>query len=188
MIRSALSLTATTALALGVLAAPASAAPPADRGGDRAAQVHRVQLDALNDSGVSGTVTLVQRGDQLRVVVNAKGLTPGVEHPQHIHGLADDAAVCPSPEAADDLEGSPEYASEPDELISLAEGAPLYGGILVPFDPTLATASGVLSYTDTFALDSEDLLDLSDEVVVLHGAVVDGEYQATLPVACGDIR
>lgn len=174
MIRSALTLTATTALALGAAAGPASAAPPADRG--NGAQVHRVDLDELNGSGVDGTVTLVQRGDQLRVVVNATGLVPGVEHPQHVHGFSDEPAVCPTPE-----DGGA------DGVVSLAEGGEYYGGILLGLDATRATPSGVLSYTESFTLDDDDLLDLSDEAVVLHGGFAEGEYVPVLPVACGTV-
>jgi hypothetical protein len=49
-----------------------------------------VQLDELNDSGVSGTATLTAVGDnQTRVVIDVKGATG--DHPAHIHtGTCDD--------------------------------------------------------------------------------------------------
>ena len=49
-----------------------------------------VQLDELNDSGVSGTATLTAVGDnQTRVVIDVQGATG--DHPAHIHtGSCDD--------------------------------------------------------------------------------------------------
>lgn len=198
MIRTALSLAAATALAAAA-AAPAAAAPRSDRGmghdrdmdrgsQSRGAQVHQVDLDALNDSGVHGKATLILRGDQLRVVVRAKGLTPGMVHPQHIHGLSGDTnGVCPPESAQDNIAGVPEEAMDPDEFISLEEGAPFYGPVLQQLTPfPTANQAGVVTYSQSFTVDG-DLLDLSDEVVVLHGRFLGEQYAATLPVACGEI-
>ena len=213
MIRTALSLAAATALAAAA-AAPAAAAPrhdqdmdrgmdrgshgrdmdrgshgrDMDRGMGRGAQVHQVDLDALNDSGVDGKATLILRGDELRVVIRAKGLTPGMVHPQHIHGLSGDTnAVCPPMKAQDDIEGVPEQAMDPDDFISLEEGADFYGPVLLPLTPfPVANPAGVVTYSQSFTVDG-DLLDLSDEAVVLHGAFLGQKYAATLPVACGEI-
>ena len=192
MLRTALSLAAATALAV-TTAAPATAAPRHDRDGDRGsqgrgAQVHQVDLDALNDSGVDGKATLILRGDQLRVVIRAKGLTPGQVHPQHIHGLSGGTnGVCPPESAPDHLEGLPEEAMDPDDFISLEEGAPFYGPVLQSLTPfPTANRSGVVTYSQSFTVDG-DLLDLSDEVIVLHGRFLGEQYAATLPVACGEI-
>jgi len=181
------------------LATVASAAPAVAHDGNgpergasasqgKGAQVQVVDLDALNGSGVDGRAVLVLRGDQLRVQITARGLEAGALHPQHIHGLmGSDEAVCPPPAAADDLAGLPEEAEDPDQFISVEEGAPFYGPILLPLTPfPTAGTSGVTTYTQTFEVDG-DLLDLSDEVIVLHGMTVDGTYVATLPVACGAI-
>ena len=193
MIRPTLPIAALSLFTAVGLAAPAAAAPPEHRGHDRGdqgqgAQVYQVDLDALNSSGVEGKAVLVLRGDHLRVHITARGLTPGMVHPQHIHGLDGSTnAVCPPESAQDDIMGLPEEAAMPDELISLEEGAPFYGGVklsLTPF-PT-ANKAGVVTYTQSFMVDG-DLLDLSDEAVVLHGQFVDGTYVATLPVACGEI-
>jgi len=186
-------------LAAASLATAASAAPAVAHGGDgddlgasaakgKGAQVQVVDLDALNDSGVDGRAVLVLRGDELRVNITARGLEAGAVHPQHIHGLtSSDEAVCPPPSAADDLDGLPEQADDPDQFISLEEGAPFYGPILLPLTPfPTANKAGVTTYSQTFAVDG-DLLDLSDETIVLHGMTIDGTYVATLPVACGNI-
>ena len=175
------------ALAAGAALVAASATPAvaSERGkGDmhrkdmsRGAQVYQVDLDALNHSGVEGKATLVLRGDQLRVVVRARGLTPGMVHPQHIHGLDGMMnATCPPPSAA----GT-------DGLLTLEDGLPFYGPVLQPLEPfPTANKAGVVTYTQTFHVD-RDLADLSDEAIVLHGAFVRGDYVATLPVACGEI-
>lgn len=181
------------------LATAASAAPAVAHGGDehdrgapapkgKGAQVQVVDLDSLNDSGVDGRAVLILRGDELRVNITARGLEGGAVHPQHIHGLAgDEEAVCPPATAADNVMGLPEEAENPDELISLEEGLPFYGGVLQPLTPfPTANRGEVITYTGTFDVDG-DLLDLSDEVIVLHGMTVDGTYVATLPVACGAI-
>ena len=201
MIRRTLPIAALSLLTAVGLAAPAAAAPPDHRGHDRGnqgkhdrgnqgkgAQVHQVDLDALNNSGVEGKAVLILRGDQLRVHITARGLTPGMVHPQHIHGLSGDTnAVCPPESAQDNIAGLPEEAEEPDEFIALEEGLPFYGPILQPLTPfPTANPAGVVTYTRSFTVDG-DLTDLSDEAIVLHGRFLDGTYVATLPVACGEI-
>lgn len=186
-------------LAAAGLATAASAAPAVAHGGDgsergasasqgKGAQVQVVDLDAMNGSGVDGRAVLILRGDELRVNITARGLEAGALHPQHIHGLmGSEQAVCPPPSAADNLPGLPEEADDPDQFISLEEGAPFYGPILLPLTPfPTASKGGVTTYSQTFEVDG-DLLDLSDETIVLHGMTVDGTYVATLPVACGAI-
>lgn len=180
---SRLALVAALAALLSVSTlAPAAARPPTDH-----PQVHLVNLDPLNESGVQGKAILIQRGTRLRVVIVARGLEAGMLHPQHIHGLdGDTEGACPPPEAADDISGVPEEAGDPDEFISLEEGAPFYGPVLLPLTPFPNAANGVVTYHQTFTV-SGDLGDLSDEVIVLHGMTLDGGYAPTLPVACGGI-
>lgn len=160
-------------------------APARDAGGPA---VHVVDLQPLNDSGVGGKAILVRRDDELRVVIVARGLEPGMSHAQHIHGLdRGEDAVCPPSEAADSIDGQPEEASDPDEFISLEEGLPFYGEVLLPLTPFPdASRAGVVTYNEAFAV-SGDLLDLTDEAVVLHGMTLDGGYAGSLPVACGAI-
>lgn len=196
MNRRAFTMMAAAGLATATVA---SAAPAFAHGGDghqrgasasrgAGAQVQVVDLDALNGSGVDGRAVLILRGDELRVNITARGLEAGEVHPQHIHGFeGGEEAVCPPPGAADSRAGLPEQADNPDQFISLEEGAPFYGGILLALTPfPTANSGGVVTYTESFEVDG-DLLDLSDEVIVLHGMTIDGTYVATLPVACGEI-
>jgi hypothetical protein len=70
---------------------PASSAPAAGNGtAEAGANEVTVTLDELNDSGVSGTATLTEVGDnQTRVVIDVTGATG--DHPAHIHtGTCDD--------------------------------------------------------------------------------------------------
>lgn len=160
-------------------------------------KIYTVDFTALNASGVSGSAELTLMGDKLTVKVNATGLEPNMVHPQHIHGFAENKgnSTCPTPAA--DTNG--------DGLVDLVEGLPSYGGVLlelyVPIDEfPVADANGVLAFERTFLLgetefaeegeviSQSDLSPLQNRTIVLHGMTVNGEYIATLPVACGQIK
>ncbi len=160
-------------------------------------KMYTVNFGELNNSGVSGSAELTLMGDKLTVTINARGLEENMVHPQHIHGFADNKgnATCPSPQA--DTNG--------DGLVDLVEGLPFYGGVLlelyVPIDEfPVADENGVLTYERTFTLGEtefeeegelisrSDLIPLQNRTIVLHGMTVNGEYIATLPVACGQIQ
>ena len=149
-------------------------------------------LSALNSSGVSGQATVTVQGNQLTVAVDAQGAEAERVHAQHIHGFESESSGCPTAAA---------------DTSSVSEGAPSYGGILVPLDGSLDDAEG-LGDLETFPtgngsyayersimtgeLDvnddrSFDDLRLDDHAIVVHGRTVDGEYKATLPVACGTL-
>lgn len=156
-------------------------------------------LNALNSSGVSGEATVTVQNGQVQVAVQAQGTAAEKVHAQHIHGFADNASSCPGMSADSDGNGR----------ISVGEGAPAYGGILVPLDGSLdeaeglgdletfptADASGTYDYrasisTDNLAVNEDrsfEALSLSTHAIVVHGMTVDGEYNATLPVACGTL-
>lgn len=161
------------------------------------AKMYSVDFTALNGSGVAGSAELTLIGDELTVKVNATGLEPNMVHPQHIHGFSENKAnsTCPTPAA--DTNG--------DGLVDLVEGLPSYGGVLlelyVPIDKfPVADANGVLTFERTFTLgetefaeegeliSASNLSPLQNRTIVLHGMTVDGEYVATLPVACGQIK
>lgn len=174
--------------------------------------VFTVDLLALNSTGISGTVTMIRKGDMLTVAVAAAGLTPGA-HLGHIHGTFDgmgNPTDAVSPTILADTDG--------DGFVELAEGAPAYGPIILPFvdamgnDPTADADGNLLFYAtydltdpDTFNgdFDADDLGDLNLREVVIHGAVVpdgsgagtggeiDGNtdgFVAILPAAVGEIE
>lgn len=168
-----------------------------------AGHVYRATLDPLNDSGVSGTALLRLEDDgRLHVEIQASGLEAGQVHPQHIHGfLSGQDSVVPPPSAGGDA------ASEFGELLSVAEGAPFYGPILLPLEPTptgsavnfsadyddsqvrqlSAAAAGMLPGLAVAIDGVDDLTPLDLREIVLHGMTVDGVYQPTIPVASGVI-
>lgn len=159
-----------------------------------------VDLEALNGSGVTGTATVtVNEDNSVTVSVEAEGVEAGEVHPQHIHGFADahENAVCPTEASRDQNEGQPEEADDPDQFISLEEGADEYGPVQLSLtleDGSFPTPTGTAySYERTFEpleLGSLPPLDeLENRAIVLHGMTVDsGEYVATLPVACGQLE
>lgn len=108
-------------------------------------------------------------------MLDVKGVVAGQLHVQHIHGH-DGEATCPTPQADDDGDG----------VVSVGEGAPDYGGVLVPLTPFPTPDGTRYHYQQSFP----DQGDLEPErrAVVVHGAFVEGEYITSLPVACGAIE
>ncbi|PRY10204.1 hypothetical protein CLV24_115121 [Pontibacter ummariensis] len=162
-----------------------------DRDKDKKVKTYVTDLHPLNNSGVMGTATFMYReGGDFKAKVKAEGLVPGMPHPQHIHGfvmenMADQDAVCP-----------PESAAGSDGLITLPDGLPFYGPVLIPLDDRLvplavndfpvANPAGIITYLETVGLgmlvsafdaampgsQSAKDLNLEKRVVVLHGAYV----------------
>lgn len=143
------------------------------------AKEYTADLAMLNNSGVSGTAELTLKGDQLTVKIQATGLEPSMVHPQHIHGFMENNrnSKCPPASADDDGDG----------LVELGEGLPFYGPVLLPLDPFPTAPDGSINFEETYTVDSS-ITPLQNRAIVLHGMTVDGEYIATLPVACGQIE
>lgn len=97
---------------------------PGDGDGATGTTEYPASLESLNGSGASGAAKLRvdEATNQLHVSLTASGLTPGVEHLQHIHGFRDMAATCPTEEANSDGDG----------LLTTAEGALAYGAVSEP--------------------------------------------------------
>jgi len=143
---------------------------------------YMVNLESLNDSGVTGTAWItVTDGKYLTVEIEATGLEPGKPHPQHIHGLNKPPAknsTCPTPEADADGDG----------IVSVGEGLPYYGPIILPLIPfDLVDEDGNLSYFGTFTIRPNEFQPLHKRTVVLHGLTVGDTYVPSTPVACGEI-
>jgi len=163
-------------LALGVLPCAAIAD---DNDGD--VQKYVAEMGQLNSSGVFAEVELtITNGNQLKVEIEASGLEPGKPHPQHVHGKDNPVAnaTCPGPEA--DTNG--------DGVVSVGEGLPSYGPIILPLVPfNLVDAGGNLNYEATFTINPGALQPLHKRAIVLHGMTVNGAYVPSLPIACGQI-
>jgi hypothetical protein len=77
--------------------------------------------------------------------------------------------------------------------ISLEEGLPYYGGVQLALnneDGTypMANGAGFYEYQRTFDLNEMSLSDWENLAVVVHGRNVNGSYDASLPVACGQVN
>ncbi len=161
------------------------------------AMVYKSCLKSLNDSGVVAFVYAKLEGNKLTTNTYGFDTTPNQMHPQHIHGFANDSnATCPPESAADDrASGSEEFPFEDDRFITIPEGAPFYGPIQLTLNYAdesfpMSDANGYFAYQRVFMLSPSvrNLIDpLQRKVVVVHGRMVDGEYIATLPVACGQL-
>lgn len=144
-----------------------------------------VDLHPLNGSGVWGSAYLQLEDGALTVTVSAEGLEADRPHAQHIHGnpKADGVpsnATCP-PMSAD---------ADGDGLVSVGEGLPYYGPVLLALQPFTTAPGGVIEFEATYSdLSSlEPINSLQNRSIVLHGMTVGGTYVGSLPVACGQIR
>jgi hypothetical protein len=142
-------------------------------------------LQPLNGSGVTGSALLMLDEDRLRVLVLAEGEEPNREHAQHIHGLGHGDQSTVPPVSAD---------TDHDGVISLLEGFPFYGKVLLALDEPfpIASSSGIVFYSHWFDGGSLDPLLVSTvlltkRMIVLQGMTVGEQYDATIPVACGVI-
>lgn len=141
---------------------------------------YQIELTELNNSGVSGEARVRFEGNTVTTYINAQGLVPDVPHAQHIHGLdaKNEFGECPPPEADVNNDGN----------ISVGEGAPFYGPVIVPLTPfPTATSDGEITYLER-GLDApaREVQPLIKRVIVVHGGfLADGTYDPSLPVACG---
>ncbi len=144
-------------------------------------QTYVAAMAPLNNSGVYAEIELtVKNGNRLKVEIEASGMEPGKPHPQHIHGKDNPVAnaTCPGPEADSDGDG----------VVSVGEGLPAYGPIILPLVPfDLVDAAGNLDYEATFRINPGALQPLHKRTIVLHGMTVNGSYVPSLPIACGEI-
>lgn len=177
------------AAALPVLAPGAAAAQPASGS-------VQIQLDALNDSGGSGTATLTPTEDGgLRVQIESTGLVPGAPHAQHLHGGFDGTDFMCPPASAD---------GDGDGFISTPEGLPAYGGIQVSLTTEgdtsadsglalerfpVADSGGTLSYERTISagmLPEGTVEQLANLHIVQHGIDVDDNQMYNLDSPIGE--
>ena len=141
-----------------------------------AATSYQANLQALNNSGASGTLMLTLNGDQATITEHTSGLAATFSgnpypHVQHIHIAA--KGMCPTTAADKNNDG----------VISTTEGAPSYGAIgttLSTSGPTTPAAGTVLNiapsgasfdYSRTFTLDAATLASIRGNtgVIVVHG-------------------
>jgi hypothetical protein len=171
-----------------LLAAPAAAVLLAIPTAAHAGESVQVKMLDLNDTGATGnaTLTATDAGD-LKIVLDATGMTPNSPHAQHIHGSTNGMDfMCP--DKSDDADGN--------GFVSTEEGLPKYGDIHISLTTTgdttkasglavdrmpMADAVGNLSYTRTIPaadLPAGTIAHLKDLHVVQHGIDVNdnGRY------------
>lgn len=161
----------------------------------------KVDFDALNSSGVSGTAILATATEEdgtqyLNVAITAEGLTPGIGHIQHIHGRFDEAGNpinSVSPTLAND--------TDRDGMVEVLEGVGQYGDVLLTLQDadgefTPSDAMGQLSFFQSYDLgddsqfmspvtgtqyEASDIMPLALREIVLHGVTVpDGIGEGTM--------
>ena len=142
---------------------------------------YTAEFGELNNSGVSGMAEISLFKNELTVTIHAEGMVPDRAHAQHIHGFSENNGNSTCPTMADDTNG--------DGTLTLAEGVPSYGGVLLPLTPfPVADEDGMISYTMTFTMEDQ-VEPLQNRAIVLHGGfTADGVYDGFLPVACSQIK
>lgn len=194
------------ALTGGVLSTSASAAGTTPN-------VVRAHLDPLNNSGVTGSATVVFRGDDAHVSINAYGLAANLPHAEHIHFGVAARHECPTVKDDTNLdfrinttEGLPAYGPIKKSLTTRGDTSPA-SALAVNRFPT--APGGVIHYNRTIEVGSAKLMraiEAGKSVLVIHGIDYNnnGKYdfqsagksdldpslpaEATDPAACGVLR
>ncbi len=171
------------------------------------AQSYTGTLGELNNTGATGTVNAIRVGTNITLALEVSGVSPGLFHPQHVHGTLGTSNGCPPPSADTDKDG----------FISVAEGIPFYGAIQTTlatgtdFSPDVALSgpfpvadeSGEYSYVASFNVTEKQAADFGNLHVVIHGIDIDDSteydgakrssltddlpFEATVPTACGNL-
>ncbi len=168
---------------------------------------HDPQAD--HGSNVRGMAHLMRRGDRIKVMLKARGLSPDLPHAVHIHGKnAGELAFCPGANRRAEVVN--------DGLIETVEGVPDYGPVQVSFTTRgdtseksvlaldrfpIARANGKLTYKRSFSIPTALAQRLEEKHIVIHGDDLDrdGKYggrttalgaplEGELPVACGELK
>lgn len=150
----------------------------------RAGTTFEAKLNELNGSGASGFATATLNGTTLTVHVVATGLENGA-HLRHIHGGVEttsgnsliQSSKCPTPQR--DVDG--------DGIISVAEGVPDYGPVIVNLG-NFATTGGTVDEVLTFTNFNQSVLPLDKRAIVLHGMTGPNGYDASIPIVCGQLH
>ncbi|MEO2127240.1 MAG: hypothetical protein ABGW91_03695 [Christiangramia sp.] len=150
-------------------------------------------LGALNGSEAVIFAYAKLEGNYLTTEVWAP-YVPSGEHMQHLHGSADDTFISSCPDESDDANN--------DGYIDINEGLSDYGLPQLFLTTSGATnASGgtwpsgsSYMYSRTVTLGSADtpskaaMTPLDRKTVVVHGMMVDGTFDPSMPIACGQLE
>jgi hypothetical protein len=134
-------------------------------------QHYSVKLSELNDSGISGMGRLLVTDNTLKARLTIRGLANAQSHTVTLDGLGSGSARCPTRTADSNHDG----------IISLSEGQPTFGNVLVVLGAAALTSEGWSTPL------TASLLPLQTRTIVLQGGTANGSFDATLPIACGTI-
>ncbi|HLO76856.1 MAG TPA: hypothetical protein VK196_10430 [Magnetospirillum sp.] len=170
-------------------------------------QVFTASFQAVNGSGVSGSVRVNLNADGLRVQADVSGLEPEQNHPLHVHGLN-----APGHTPEDSLPPTASLDIDHDGFIELQEARQAGGPVLMDLGSPAVGADGTLHFDQTFSLHDlpglsagnslADLLPLDFRSVEIHGLSVpagagagtsgevdgSGGYKPVLPVATASLH
>ena len=169
--------------AVAVLALPTAAL--ADGHGQR----YSASLDQANDSGASADAELWLDGNNLTVSIQGQGFFDGFPHALHLHGEPGGDNVCgplnPGDSGFD--EASSQSLADGTPILSVADGAPSYGGVAVSLttegdtspdsalDVDRFPTSGTIDYNRTVELPQDVADNLTTLHVVVHGTDLNGD-------------
>jgi hypothetical protein len=133
-VKKTLSVLATAALGVSMLAVPALAA--------HEGTTYSGTLNELNDSGATGngTIEVSEDGETMTVSVTASGLAElndgeggQIGHAMHLHGIFNGDSLDEDPNDLFAASSCPDasFDEDGDGVVSVAEGAPAYGGVQV---------------------------------------------------------
>jgi hypothetical protein len=140
-------------LAVGAVGAVALAGvATAGHGDAKVKQHHKATLkpvphdpQADHGSNVRGKAHVMRRGDRIKVMLKARGLSPDLAHAVHIHGKnAGELAFCPGANRRAEIVN--------DGLIETAEGVPDYGPVQISFTTRGDTSEKSLLALDRFPI------------------------------------
>lgn len=137
----------------------------------------RVELTELNGSGVTARALVVKGDGTTTVSISTAGLQTGELHRQNIHRYPSDDREIACPTDADDMNG--------DGIVDVEEVQMVAGPIALELLPTPTTRDdGTAIYEGTFELEAARIY---NGAIVINGAVVDGVFDPSVPVACGQL-
>ena len=160
---------------------------------------YTADLAAMNGGSGSATATIDLDGTTAAINISGSGFFDGFPHALHIHGEPGGDNVCPplDPGDGDFDDIASQSLEDGTPILSVADGAPFYGGVAVSLttegdttpDSALAVdrfpTSGSIDYSRTIELPQDVADDLSSLHVVIHGTDLDGDGEIG-PVAGTD--
>lgn len=193
-VKKTLSVLATAALGVSMLAVPAFAAHEGTS--------YDANLSALNDSGASGTgsIQVSDDGESMTVQIDASGLAElndgeggQLGHAMHIHGIFEGDSLDAEPDSLFASSSCPDMSMDEngDGVLSVAEGAPAYGGVQVSLttegDTSADSALAVERFPVGTEIDYEREIDIPNAMkdslgavhFVIHGIDADGSGDLT---------